>query len=64
MSTLIGKKISVNLCSKPVKNLKNEHLYDRMLECSDKASEYGFEIVPIVMDCHATNVEVLKNCSS
>ena len=60
MSTLTGKKLSVNIYSKPGKNLKNECLHDRMHECLDKSSESGFEIVPIFMDCHATNVKVMK----
>ena len=60
MSTLTGKKLSINLCSKPVTNLKKKHLHDRFLEYLDKASECGFDIFPIVMDCHATNVKVMK----
>jgi len=60
MSTLTGKKLSINLCSKPVKKLKNECLHDLMLKCLDKATECNFEIVPIIMDCHATNVKVMK----
>ena len=58
--SLTSKKLSLNLCSEPVKNLKTEYLYDRMLECLDKESELSFEIVPIIMDCHSTNVKVMK----
>lgn len=60
MSNLTGKKLSMNLCNKPVKNLKNSCLCDTMPECLDKASECNFDIVPIIMDYHATNVKVMK----
>ena len=60
MTALNGKKISLNLYSKPVNNLKHGYLHDTLIECLDKACECGYKIILVIMDCHATNIKVAK----
>ena len=50
LATLTGKKIAINLCSKPVHNLKHECLHQILLSSLDKATQCGFETLPITMD--------------
>ena len=60
LTTLTGKKIAINLCSKPVHNLKHECLHQILLSSLDKAARCGFEMLPITMDGASTNVKVAR----
>ena len=61
MPTLIDKKLLLNLCSKPINNLKHEHLLNRLIEFLEKAAKYNFEIILITTDCYSMNTKVAKN---
>ena len=54
------KKMSINLCSKPVCNLKHEYLHQILGSCLEKADRTGFEILPIIMDGASVNVKVAR----
>lgn len=60
LSTLTGKKISINLGSKQVHNLKTEFLKSCLMRCLDKAIECGYKILPIILDGALTNAKVLR----
>ena len=59
MTTLTGKK-STNLCSKPVHNMKMDHLTDKLLECLNKSDHCGYEIVPIILDGAPVNSKLAR----
>ena len=60
MSKLTGSKKSINLCTKPVHNLKAECLHNMLTHCLNKANECNYEIIPIIMDGASVNVKVAK----
>lgn len=60
LSTLTGENLSINLYSKPVRNLKAEHLHELLISCIDKAQESGFSVVPIVFDRASANRKVVR----
>ena len=60
ITSLTGKKTSINLCSKPVCNLKHEHLHQILGSCLEKADRSGFEILLITMDGASANVKVSR----
>ena len=60
LTTLTGENISINLCNKPVQNLKADYLHKILIKFLVKAKEYGFDVVPIIFDGEATNAKVAK----
>ena len=60
MLTLTRKKLLLSLYSKLVKILKYKYFCNRLIECLDKPIEYGFEIIPIIMDCYCEEIISLE----
>ena len=48
----------MNLCTKPVHNLKGDHLHQILISCLEKAKECGFDVVPIIFDGASTKIRV------
>lgn len=55
LSTLHGKKLSLNLYSKPVLNMKSKYLQNALSECLGKACNSDFNIASITLDGASTN---------
>ena len=60
LSTLTSEKISINLCSKPVCNVKAEWLKDALLSFFDEVSSNDIKILPIIIDRGLTNNKLLR----
>ena len=50
LTMLTSKKVSINLYSELVHNLKSKYSHDTLLTYSDKAREYNYNIYSIIID--------------
>ena len=60
LTTLTGEKRSINLCTKPVHNLKGDYLHKILIKNLVKVKEYGFDVAPVIFDEAVTNVKLAK----
>ena len=61
LTTLHGKKHRINLCSKPVCNMKSEYLQSVLIECLEKSANSDFNIVPIILDGASINCKLMRS---
>ena len=58
--TALTGKISINLCSKSVHNLKSDYLHKILLSWLEKVKGWNFEMTPTMFDGTPINVKVAR----
>lgn len=61
MTTSTGKKISINLASKPVHKMKTDYLTKKLLEHLNKSDHCGCQAVPIILDGAPVNSKLARD---
>ena len=61
LTTLHGKKHRINLCSKPVCNMKSEYLQSVIIECIERSISSYFYIAPIILDGASIHSKLMRS---
>ena len=61
MSSLTGKKVNINLCSKSVTKMNSNYLKDFLFLVSTKANSCGHDIILRIMESTSMSSKLLRN---
>ena len=61
MSSLTGKKVNINLCSKYVTKMNSNYLKDFLFLVSTKANSCGHDIILRIMESTSMSSKLLRN---